>query len=246
MSSKSTYAYYVVPYFAGILFALAMTYVPPQYRGYIFWGYFIALMAVMGFSSIMQRRKYYRSELVDEIRRSSTLMRVSRDEVMKLFSEDPKATEELSRQMRMTMYMFVPSLIAFALFFILMRVLAPHSGEESTTVFLKYLAIYETPIAISQSFNIYVRRRKRFEMINTVLEYEVHAKGIVGRGVAIPFPLKDYEVRVDYARRFVELTPTKKSSMGIVRLRFYARNVDRLARIIVGRGGVKSPGERGD
>lgn len=243
MGLKTAYLYYVLPYFAGVLFALAMTYVPPQYRGYIFWGYFIALMVVMGLSSFMQRKKFYKSGVVDEIRRSSVLLRVSRDEVMKLFTEDPKATEELSRQMRMTMYMFIPSLIAFALFFTLMRLLAPHSGESSTTVFLRYLAIYETPIAISQSFNLYIRRRKRFEIINTVLEYEVHAKGIVGRGIAIPFPLKDYEVKVNYSRRFVELVPRKQSAMGMVRLRLYARSIDRLVRILESRGGIKRGSE---
>mgnify|MGYP005641257435 CR=1 FL=1 len=238
MRSKSTVVYYVMPYMAGLLFALVMTYVPASYRGYIFWGYFIALLLVMGATSILQRRKMYRSEVVGEVRRSPVLMRVSRDEVMKLFMEDPKASEEMSKQMRNTLFLFVPSLFAMALFFLFLRLLSPPPGETGVGVFIRYLIIYETPIAISQSFNIYIRRKRRFEIVNTVLEYEVHTKGIVGRGVAIPFPLKDYSVNVDYARRFVELVPTSRSPTGTVRLRFYAKDVDRLSRIIKSRGMV--------
>ncbi len=198
-----------------------------QYLWYIFALYIVVLGGVMYYSfrrggsksaAILSGKKLY------EEKHATKIMMMDKD----LDAEMKEQFSGMMKGMGVMLLALIGVWIAFE------RLSALAASWDALYRFAAYLALFEAVFIVMRVANTRIMGRQS-GMFIVPPSYTVTDKGIVGGGgVAIEFPLKDYELIINEKRGFVELVPratAKKTSMAR-RVRLYARDVKRLSKIL--------------
>ena len=205
----------------------------PQY----FFLIFILFIATIFGMSIYGSLKHKVSGKAGEILSGRKLY--SEKNAMNILLKDPEGVKDLSRQVK---YSFLPLLLLpvyMGLFYLYGSYILPYFTEgkiivvnDIITRYVGYLLMYEMLIGIGTSVNRLIYSKGVGGMIMVPANYEVTDKGIVGRGVIIPFPLDKYNVSIEFKRRFIQLEPLEKRGTTKMIIRLYASDIEKLAKII--------------
>jgi len=217
------------------IFVLVYSLVAAFFPQYFFVVFLLFLATIFGIS-IYSSLKHKISGKATEILQGRKLY--SEKNAMNLLVKDPEGVRELSRQVK---YSFLPLLLLpvyMFLFYLYGNFALPYftQGEivivnDMVTRFIGYLIMYEMLMSIGYSVNTLIRR-KTGGMFMVPASYEVTDKGIIGRGVVIPFPLDKYNVTMDLKRKFVQLEPLEKRGMTKMIIRLYASDIEKLVKVI--------------
>jgi uncharacterized membrane protein len=222
-----------------ILLALVLA-AAPQYYLYVFILYFVA---IMGFSTIVSRRRFKTSIPIEEIERSRTLLK--EDKAFEIAMEDEELLKLLGGQMR-TLLLTLAFLPLYYVIFRFVRANHDMLAESiasllgtSTTVgaFLVWLGAFEVMYVVSfASRRLLMRGQVSIPVVPR--SFTVTQKGILirgGMGQAISFPLEEStKVEYDDKRRYVEI-----STASGARIRLYTKNLKKLLEAIEKYGGVQ-------
>ncbi|MEM4556472.1 MAG: DUF2208 family protein [Sulfolobales archaeon] len=212
-----------------LILAVTNTYYP-QYLSYTFL-IFVVSMFVMMFTAFRTSLKHVVGSEAREIREGRKLLEVKYDEVMNVVKYDSKLNDELKPMMKTTLLSLANMFIIFAWYYIYFNIVI-HSfeGADLTVKFVGFLLGYEIPYIAVTVVNLLTRKSVK-TMIQVVRDFTIYDKGIVGSGISVKFPLSDnYVVRVEPARRFVEIAKVDKNS--VIKYRFYSKNCDRIADLV--------------
>jgi len=217
------------------IFVLMYSLVAAFFPQYFFVVFLLFLATIFGIS-IYGSLKHKVSGKAAEILQGRKLY--TEKNAMNLLVKDPEGVRELSRQVK---YSFLPLLLLpvyMFLFYLYGNFALPYFTQgkiiivnDTITRFIGYLIMYEMLMSIGYSVNTLIRR-KTGGMLMVPANYEVTDKGIIGRGVVIPFPLDKYNVTMDLKRRFVQLEPLEKKGMTKMIIRLYASDIEKLVKII--------------
>ncbi len=215
-----------------IVFSLVATFAP-QY----FWLLVIAFMLIIPFTMGYSMLKSRITGKYQEIVSSRKLVEVK--DALEIAMRDSKLQGELAKQFKGMFYSFasLPAIIAVSILYN-NYVRQPYfSGEDIVLRFIGALIMYELFILTGRVIQHFTARKTGYTLM-IPNQYIVTTKGIVGKGVTIPFPLKDYKVEVNYKRKFIQLIPKKSQGIKSI-IRLYTRDVERLLNIIENYGGVE-------
>ena len=209
-----------------IVFSLVAAFAP-QY----FWILVIAFMLIipftMGFGALKARATGKYKEIVNARRV------FKEDNAMDLAMRDPKLSSELGQQMKTMLYSFatLPLFIIVSMGY--RSYILPYfqSSEDIIIRFLGFLIMYEIFVMIGRLVQLLMMRKSGFTLM-IPQKYIVTEKGIIGKGVTLSFPLKNYKIEVNYRRKFVQLVPIKSSSRIKAITRLYTKDVERLKKIL--------------
>ncbi len=209
-----------------LIFSLVAAFAP-QY----FWLLVIAFMLIipftMGFGALKARATGKYKEIV------SARRLFKEDNAMDLAMRDPRLSSELGQQMKMLLY----SLVTLPLFIVVSigyrNYVLPYFQNSGDILirFLGFLIMYEIFVGIGRLVQVFMMRKSGFTLM-IPQKYIVTEKGVIGKGVTLSFPLKNYKIEADYRRKFVQLIPTKTSGRVKTITRFYTKDVERLKKIL--------------
>ena len=215
-----------------IVFSLVATFAP-QY----FWLLVIAFMLIipftMGYSMIKTRISGKYQEIV------SARKLLEEKDVLEIAMRDPKLQGELAKQFKGMFYSFasLPAIIVISVLYN-NYVRQPYfSGEDPILRFVGALIMYELFIITGRVIQYFTSRKSGYALM-IPNQYIVTTKGIVGKGITVPFPLNEYEIEVNYRRRFIQLIPKKPKGVKSI-IRLYTRDVFRLQNIVENYGGIQ-------
>lgn len=145
-----------------------------------------------------------------------------------IMSKDLQLTEELQAQIKTmtTTFLLMPLVIVYFWLYgrYLFNPVADLFEGESLGRFVSTLLMFEGSFIISRVSMVYASRRTgQVQMLVMPQKYKVTSRGIVskslGSRLAIPFPIKDFQLHMDPKRKFVELVPLDpKKARGKIRL----------------------------
>jgi len=215
-----------------IIFSLVVTFVP-QY----FWLLVIAFMLIipftMGYSMIKTRISGKYKEII------SARKLLEEKGALEIAMRDPKLQGELTKQFKSMFYSFacLPAIIVISILYN-NYVRQPYfSGEDPIIRFIGALIMYELFIITGRVVQYFTLRKSSYTLI-IPNQYIVTTKGIIGKGVTVPFPINEYEVEVNYRRKFIQFIPKKPKGVKPI-IRLYTRDVFRLQNIVENYGGIQ-------
>ncbi len=209
-----------------IVFSLVAAFAP-QY----FWILVIAFMLIipftMGFGALKARATGKYKEIVNARRL------FKEDNAMDLAMKDPKLSSELGQQMKMMLYSFVTLPLFIVVSMGYRSYILPYfqSSEDIIIRFLGFLFMYEIFVMIGRLVQLLMMKKSGFTLM-IPQRYVVTEKGIIGKGVTLSFPLKNYKIEANYRRKFVQLIPLKTSGRVKTITRLYTKDVERLKKIL--------------
>ncbi len=209
-----------------IVFSLVAAFAP-QY----FWLLVIAFMLIipftMGFGALKARATGKYKEIINARRL------FKEDNAMDLAMRDPKLSSELGQQMKMMLYSFVTLPLFIVVSMGYRSYVLPYfqNSNDIAIRFLGFLIMYEIFVGIGRLVQAFMMRKTGFTLM-IPQKYIITEKGVIGKGVTLSFPLKNYKIEADYRRKFVQLVPTKTSGRMRTITRFYTKDVERLKKIL--------------
>lgn len=215
-----------------LIFSLAIINVfYPQYYQYTFIAFFI--VAILFTSWSVRKSRIGSGISPSEIKVGRLLFKTPRNDVLELQSKDTELVSELKPMLKVSLLnlvIFPVFLVWYWWYFDFIRTLTIEVAEYK---FLAYLIGYEIPYGLVQIINLFGRRAVK-SFVQVIAEYEVYDKGIVGTGITLKFPLRADQYRVEYntKRMYVDLIQTSSSGRTLIKLRFYAKNPERLHEIL--------------
>ncbi len=209
-----------------IVFSLVAAFAP-QY----FWILVIAFMLIipftMGFGALKARATGKYKEIV------SARRLFKEDNAMDLAMRDPKLSSELGQQMKMMLYSFITLPLFIVVSMGYRSYILPYfqSSEDIVIRFLGFLFMYEIFVMIGRSVQLLMMKKSGFTLM-IPQKYVITEKGIIGKGVTLAFPLKNYKIEANYRRKFVQLVPLKTGGRVKTITRLYTKDVERLKKIL--------------
>ncbi len=209
-----------------IVFSLVAAFAP-QY----FWILVIAFMLIipftMGFGALKARATGKYKEIVGARRL------FKEDNAMDLAMRDPKLSSELGQQMKMMLYSFVTLPLFIVVSMGYRSYILPYfqNSEDVVIRFLGFLFMYEIFVMIGRLVQLFMMKKSGFTLM-IPQKYVITEKGIIGKGVTLAFPLKNYKIEANYRRKFVQLVPLKSSGRVKTITRLYTKDVERLKKIL--------------
>lgn len=215
-----------------LIFSLAVINVfYPQYYQYTFILFFI--IAILFTSWSIRKSRIGSGVSPSEIKTGRLLFKMTRNDVLELQSKDTELVSELKPMLKVSLLnlvIFPVFLVWYWWYFDFIRTLTIEVAEYR---FLAYLIGYEVPYGLVQIINLAGRRAVKF-FVQVIAEYEVYDKGVVGTGVTLKFPLRADQYRIEHnaKRMYVDLIQTPSSGRTSIKIRFYAKNSERLYEIL--------------
>ena len=209
------------------------------------WGYWLfVIIYFIVFSVIMQKlnptAKASKASL-PEVEAGKILYEEKQS--FQILTEDTEYQKEMAEQMKVmqvNMLMFFPIMLYFLLAFKpITSVIPPKFENPHIGYAVAYLILFEGSFILNRLGLYFNERRmrkqqKKMIMINAPRAFTVTSEGIIYSGLAsktaIKFPLKDYEIKYDVSRKFVELI--HETDKVITKIRFYTRHPEKVYDII--------------
>lgn len=221
-----------------IILAVLNTYYP-QYLSITFI-IFIAISFAISFLRLRAQSRGPSIEQLKEIKESKKLYEEESAEVLRLMALDMQLTQEmkpLAVSSFLSLFAIFITLAWYYLYFSFARSLTYNSFLTDSFGFLIFLIGYEVPYAIMAGISFYQNKAsKSFAQIPR--KYALFESGLVGQGMAIKFPIDNYETTLDSERKFVELA--SKDEKKPVRIRLYSSKPDELFELIKDAGSRKN------
>lgn len=212
-----------------IMLAAINTYYP-EYLNYTFIVFIILFYIIM---LLRTRPRFYgiSSTQLKEIRESKKVHEGEASEVMKVISLDAQLIQEMKKTLSRSS-IIIPIIIFTMVWYYLYSNFANSLTQDPSFTgiqkFVIFLVGYEVPIVLMAVVNL--KQNKLLGIFPQIPKYyTLFEKGLIGQNVFMKFPLREYDIRLDSKRGFVELVDNAKGGM---RIRLYSSKPKELFELI--------------
>ena len=201
-----------------LVFASIMSFFP-QYYGFLLLAYFAIMPVIM--------YKYFGKHLKKAMERPKGKVHYEENS-KELLEEDPEVERLLKGQMSQSLISSLPIMVLLVFGFTLWPMIT-HIPNPIYR-FVAIIAYFEGYTVLNYFLNKHAMK-KMAEVPKPITSYKVTENGIQLKPFgSIPFPLRDYEVRVVEGSKAVDLISKKE---GVPSYRLYSKNPKRLAELLL-------------